>query len=219
MNNDLLTESSWKATAAKNKVKDNGLHRALADLERIDEDDHPAQLKAIAKVDQLANALKRSKEVSDNDAVVDYLNDLQKAAEAEEREINKAKASADKMAAIADKQEKQEEMYEAKLWAMLQKLKSARGSSFEFLLCEGPDKSALIVAPAIAAPHRQQLIQLTGGKRFIGPGTCRFDDGKYVFATDRAPSGLAKKLQLSIFNATKRRLPITVGTEAEDGEV
>jgi len=218
MNNKALTESGWKAIVAKYKVKDNGLQRALADYARVDEDDHAEQLKAIARIDQVASALAKNKDVAASEDVVDYLEDVQNAAEAEEREITKAKVTADKSAALADKQDKQEDAYEAKLWAMLQKVKSGRGTSYGFLYCEGPERNAVILAPAIGAPHRQQLMQLTGGKRLFGPGTCRFEEGKFVFGLDRPASGMAKKLQLAILESTKRRLPIVVGAEAEDGD-
>jgi len=122
MNNKALTESGWKAIVAKYKVKDNGLQRALADYARVDEDDHAEQLKAIARIDQVASALAKNKDVAASEDVVDYLEDVQNAAEAEEREITKAKVTADKSAALADKQDKQEDAYEAKLWAMLQKV-------------------------------------------------------------------------------------------------
>src|SRR5436190_16422604 len=159
MNNKALTESGWKAIAGKYKIKDNGLHRALAEYEQADEDDHDAQLAGIAKVNKLAGALQKDKAVAGNDAAVDYLDDVQDAADAGQREIAKAKVTAEKAEAIADKKEKQEDAYEAKLWMTLQKLKGSRGLSFEFLVCEGPDGCGVILAPAIQAQHRQQLMR------------------------------------------------------------
>src|SRR5690349_15459261 len=103
-----LTESGWKTVAGKNKVKDNGLQRALADYASTDEDDHTERLKGIARVNQLAAALQKAKDVAGNDAVTAYLDDVQDAADAEQREISKAKQTADKAEAIAKKQEKEE---------------------------------------------------------------------------------------------------------------
>src|SRR5207244_1299338 len=129
-----LTENGWKAILSKNnKVKDNGLQRALADFEDADKDDHAGQLAAIAKINKLADALQRSKDVEDNDAVKDYLDDVQDAADAEQKEISKARVAADKAEALAEKQEKQEEAFEAKLGVALQKLKSSQGLSYEFI--------------------------------------------------------------------------------------
>jgi hypothetical protein len=213
-----LTESGWKTIAGKHKVKDNGLQRALAAYENADEDDHTAQLADIAKVNQLAGALQRNNDIAGNDAVMEYLDDLQAAADARQKEISKARIAADKAETAAEKQEKQEDAYEAKLCAALQKLKSSKGLSYEFLLCDAPDACAVVLAPRIAGPHKQQLTQLTGGRRFFGPGSCRFENGKYVFATDRPASGLAKKLQAALFTYTGRRLPVAIGGETEDGE-
>jgi len=214
-----LTEAGWKAILGKNKdIKDNGLQRALADYERADEDDHEAQLAGVAKVNKLAAALQQNKGVAGNDAIVDYLDDVQDAADAEQKEIAKAKVTADKAEALAEKQEKQENAFEAKLGATLQKLKSSHGVSYQFILCEGPDGCKVMVGPVIQAQHRQQLIQMSHGKKVFGPGSCRFEDGKYLFVLERAPSGLAKKLQLALLESTGRRLPIVLGDEAEDGE-
>ncbi len=218
MNPKELTESGWKAIAGKYKIKDNGLLRALAQYEDADDDDHAAQMAGIAKVNQLAAALQRNKDVADNDAVVDYLDEVQEAADAEQREIAKAKVTADKAEAAAEKQEKEEDNYEAKLRVALQKLKSAQGTSSEFLLCDAPDGCAVIIAPTISAQHRQQLMRITGGRRLVGPGTCRFENGKYVFVTDRPVSGMVKKLQAALLKHTGRRLPVMLGEESAEGD-
>jgi len=81
MDPKILTENGWKAVAQKSKIKDNGLQRALAAYERIDDDEHEDRLKAIATVNQLAGSLGRSKEVAAVPAVVNYLDDLLSAAE------------------------------------------------------------------------------------------------------------------------------------------
>jgi hypothetical protein len=211
-----LNESAWKSIAAKNKIKDNGLLRALADYDGTDEDDHAARLAGIAKVNKLAAALQKDKAVAENDAAVDYLDDVQDAASAEQKAIANAKVTADKAEALAKKKEMEEDKLDAKLGAALQKIKG--GASFEFLACEGPERCAVILAPAIQVQQRQQLMRLTGGKRFYGPGSCRYENGKYVFGMERPASGLAKKLQAAILADTGRRIALLVGAESEDGE-
>jgi peptidoglycan hydrolase-like protein with peptidoglycan-binding domain len=60
---------------------------------------------------------------------------------------------------------------------------------------------------------------VTGSKRFLHVGTCRFDDGKFVFGTEQPVTGLARKVQDSIKNFTGKKLPIKIGNEsAEEGE-
>ena len=60
MDPKLLTESGWKATASKFKIKDNGLQRALAAYEKLDDDEHDDRI-AGSPGEQLADALKRAK--------------------------------------------------------------------------------------------------------------------------------------------------------------
>ena len=63
MDAKLLTENNWKTTYAKFKVKDNGLHRALAAYEKLPDDKYDDRLKGIASVSKFAGDLKKVKEV------------------------------------------------------------------------------------------------------------------------------------------------------------
>src|SRR5580765_3545296 len=103
MDPKLLTESGWKATASKYKIKDNGLQRALAAYEKLDDDEHDDRIEGIDSVSKLAGALKRAREVAAAPDVVEYLDDVIDAAESEKREITKAKAAADKAEAMTQK--------------------------------------------------------------------------------------------------------------------
>src|SRR6266446_2603085 len=98
MDAKLLTESGWKTVAAKSKVKDNGLQRALAVYEKLPDDKFAERLKAIGSVNLLAGNLKKSKDVAAIPAVIDYLADLVRAADSEEGAIIKGKALAEKSA-------------------------------------------------------------------------------------------------------------------------
>src|SRR6266542_5743786 len=98
--NPKLTEDGWKAVALKFKVKDRDLQRALSVYEFIDENEYQDRLKEIANISRLAAALKKSKEIIPLPAVVKYLADVVSAAESEQREINKAKALAEKTEAM-----------------------------------------------------------------------------------------------------------------------
>src|SRR5437868_5949962 len=98
-----LSENGWKAFVAKYKVKDNGLQKALATYEKLDDDAHDECLRTIAAVSQLANTLKRAKEVAAAAPVLKYLSELASAAETEKSDVAKLKAAADKAQADADK--------------------------------------------------------------------------------------------------------------------
>ena len=96
MNSNLISESSWKTTALKFKVKDNGLQRALAAYEGMGEQDYEDRLKGIAAVCQMAGTLKKAREVILLPDVFKYLAGLTLAAEAARAEIAKAKADSAK---------------------------------------------------------------------------------------------------------------------------
>jgi hypothetical protein len=96
MDDKLLTENAWKAVAAKFKVKDNGLQRALASYEKLHDDQLAERLKALESVDRFAGTLKKTKEVAAVPEVVKYLAEVLGAVDAEQREIAKARALAAK---------------------------------------------------------------------------------------------------------------------------
>src|SRR5215470_12812142 len=156
MDPKLLTQNGWRAVVQKYKVKDNGLLRALADYENVDEKDHAEKLKAVAKVNQLAANLEKVKEVAANKPVMEYLDDVQDAADEEQRELAKAKITADKAEAIAKKQEAIEDKYEVKLWAMLQKIKGSRGLTYECVVSLS-QPLGVNIAPKIMQMHKDQL--------------------------------------------------------------
>jgi len=93
MDNKLLTEKAWKDLAQKLKVKDNGLQRALATYEKLDENRFADRMKAIVAVGQLAGNLKKAKEVAAIPEVAKYLTDVAAASETERKQIEAAVAA------------------------------------------------------------------------------------------------------------------------------
>jgi hypothetical protein len=231
MDSKLLTENGWKMIALKFKVKDNGLQRALAAYEKLDEQAHEERLKTIASVSQLAGTLKKVKEVAAVPEVVKYLANVADTAESQKSEIAKAKALAAKTEAMTQKkadaeakereqeeeQEAEEGDYHVKLLAAFQKLKGAKDVAYEFIVCDAKPHCGLMVAKRITPKHKEELTRITGGsKRFLHTGTCQFVDGKFDFRMEQPVSGLARKLQDSIKNFTGKKLPIKVGTESAE---
>ncbi len=98
-----LSDSGWKDTAAKNKIKDNGLLNTLVAFKRVGEDKHDETLKVLEEALKLAGQLKKAKDVAAAPAAVKYLAELASAAEAAQRETIKAKAEATKKAETAAK--------------------------------------------------------------------------------------------------------------------
>jgi hypothetical protein len=230
MNAKALTESGWKAVVSKFKVKDNGLQKALAAYEKLDDQNFEQRAKAVALICQFATALSKVKDLADD--AVDYIDGILEAGEAEKAGLSKEQAAATKAAAEAkkkedaaakegdeeDEDEEEEGDYKVKLLAAFQKLKGAKDVAFQFIVCDAKPHCGLMLAKKISTKHRQLLTDLTGSKRFLHLGTCQFESGKFVFTMEKPVSGLARKLQDSVKNFTGKKLPIKVGTETAEAE-
>jgi hypothetical protein len=89
----------------------------------------------------------------------------------------------------------------------------------QFLVCDAKPCIALMVARKISPKHKEELTRVTeGSKRFPHLGQCRFEDGYYIFDTDKPAPGLARKIQASLKFHTGKKLPIRVGTESAEEE-
>jgi hypothetical protein len=236
MDAKILTEEGWAEITKKFKeVKDNGLQKALFFYWTLDEDDFDFRLKAIGKVAALAGALKTAKEVKVLPEVVKYLTNLVNAAKAEEGAIKKAAALAEKTAkaeAIAKDKEKAEgeeekedpvvEQYQKILNTNIARAKNNTGVSFEYIVCVGDSGYNVMVAPAITAQHKAVLSKISNSRKFLPPGgepgTCRFENNGFTFDVPKAVLGLAKGLQVSILQYTKKKYKIKVGLESEEGD-
>src|SRR5947207_2780168 len=108
MDPKLLTEHGWKTTAVRCKIKDNGLQRALASYENLEDHEHEDRLKAVSSLTQLAGSLKKAKEVTASPEVLKYLAELLLALQAEQREITKAQALEARTEATNAKKEAEE---------------------------------------------------------------------------------------------------------------
>jgi hypothetical protein len=191
----------------------------------LDEEKFLERQKAIAAVSQFATNLQKTDAVSGVPQLAEYLDDLADAAEGAKRQIVQEKALAEKAAkasavaaktesAEAKKQEEQENKFETRLLTALQKVKSA-SDGFEFIVCDAKPFCGVMLAKVITTQHKTELTEMTeGSKRFLPIGTCRFESGKYVFGMERAPSGLAQKIQQSIQHFTGKRFPVVVGQES-----
>ncbi len=214
MDPKLLTESGLKAVLSKHKIKDNGLQRALAAYDKLDDDAHDDCLETIAQIGKLAAALKKVKEVAANDAVVEYLEDLLDAADSEEKEVTKAKAAAEKEASKkgdqdedeGEEEEEEEGEYADRLLSALKKLKSMSGKPMKYLVCDARPFCGLMVARRISPKHKEELTELTGGsKKFLHIGECNFENGAYVFTSEQSVPGLARRLQKAVKNHTGKK--------------
>jgi hypothetical protein len=224
----MLSQNVWKTMSAKFKVKEPDLQKALAEYDSLGDDEHDELLACATEIKKLALEFKKSKEVAANSALVKYLAEMVSAAEAEQRDVTKDKAQAEKENATrkkaeeqeGDEDEEQEEEadYKGMLTAALRKLKGAKDVSYQFIVCDAKPHCAVMVAKRISTKHREELTKITGSKRFLHLGECRFDDGHFVFSTEKPVPGLARKLQDSLKHHTGKKHPIMVGTETADSD-
>ena len=240
----VFSEGGWREIMRRHEVEDNGLQRAIAAYNRIEEEEFDDRLAGVAEVIRLVAALRRDREVVSNSAVVRYLTQLAAAAETEKRDIareqaeaaraqaQQAKIQAQAERARARREEEEEDHeedgeedeeddgagYRERILQILNKLKGSRDLVFQALICDAKPRFALMLARRIGAPHRQQLMELTGSRKFLRIANCQFQDGKFVIDLDRPPSGLARKLQESIKFFTGRRFTFVVGGQNSEDE-
>jgi hypothetical protein len=229
--NKALDDAAWKNLVQKNKIKDNGLLKALATYTGLEDDAHEQSLKCLASISQLAANLKKVKEVAAAEDVVDYLADVVDAATAEKAAVTKAAAAAAKAETEAQKKadaEANEDDGEedetadsiTKLKNALKSLRTAKTPYF-FLVCDVKPYGLIISRKDIRKNSmvKKELAQLAGGStRTPRFGECRFENGKLVFEMVKPPGGLARILQKWIKANTGLGLKVMVGTESAEEE-
>jgi hypothetical protein len=236
MSEKSLTENGWKVIVQKFKVKDNGLQKALAAYEKLDEAKFAERLKAIAAVAQLATNLQKAREIAALKDVDNYLDEMLEAAKGVPAGIKAAQAEAAKQAMAAKKQEQADQKSAAagaeedeeeetgdsyaKLKKALQTIKTAK-QPYYFLVCDAKPYGLLISKKDIRknSEARKELGKLAGGTtRPPKVGECRFENGKHVFEMEKPPSGLARILQKWVKEATGVGIKVMVGTESAEDE-
>jgi len=106
--------------------------------------------------------------------------------------------------------------YAQTLAGALQRLKSAKDTSYRFIVCDAKPHIGVMVAKQITAKHKEELTKATGSKRLLASGECRFEDGHFVFTPENPVSGLARKVQAAVQFHTGKKYQIQVGSESAD---
>ncbi len=91
-----LADAAWKDVAAKNKLRDNGLLKALEKLKRLDDDEHDDAAKTLDEAIKLAGQLKKDKAVAAVPAATKFIAEMLAAADTAQRDVAKAKAEHEK---------------------------------------------------------------------------------------------------------------------------
>lgn len=228
-----LADAGWKDIASKNKVKDNGLTKALEKLKRVGDDEHDEKEKILEEVQKLVTQLKKDKTVTAAPPVVKYLADVEDDADkaareaakakAEHEKEQKAKAAADKKAAAKKDDEEDEddqespELLTTKLTPLVKQV--TRGKTMQALVAKSGKQVRLMLSLKQIPPARRKMLaeELGGGSTKYYTGTCSLQGGIITFNLSAEVAGLTKLVKLALLEQTGLRFN-KVKCVGEDGD-
>ena len=230
-----LSDSGWKDVSSKNKIKDNGLLKLLADHKRIDEARHDEAIASLDQIVKLATQLKKTKEVAAASAAAKYVNELTQAAESDRSAIVKAKTEAEKKAKVEAEAKKQDAkktsqdedgddddessaLLTTKMIPLLRQVN--KGETMHVLVARAGKQVKVMMSRKPIAPARRKILAdelgVSGGVKYFG-GHCVKEDGATTFVLKSEVTGLAKLLKLALLNQTGMRVK-KLSCRGEDGE-
>lgn len=234
MSSKFLSDSGWKDVAAKNKIKDNGLLKILADHKRIGDDKHDDALESLDQILKLATQLKKAKDVGAASGAAKYVAEVIDAAEADRRVVMKAKAEADKVNAKAeadtkakaaadkkdDDDDDDEEVSTLLTTKMVPLLRAVnKGESMHALVASAGKQVAVMLSRKPISPSRRKLLADElggiGGIKYL-VGHCVREEHMTTFVLKTQVAGLAKRLKVALLQQTGLRVKLRA--RGEDGE-
>lgn len=230
-----LLEAGWKDLVAKNKLKDNGLLRALERLKRVDDEAYDDQLEVLAGIAKLVAQLKKDKAVAAVKDAARYLAEVEGDAEAalrdaakaraEHEKAQKAKAEAEKKATARrgkdededDEENESPELLTSKLKPLLKLV--AKGQSMHALLAKSGKRVVVMLSRKPIPPARRKMLadQLGGGSTKYYPGTCSLEAGAMTFQLRNEVAGMAKLVKVALLQQTGLRLN-KIKCRGDDGD-
>jgi len=230
-----LSDAGWKDIASKNKIKDNGLLKALADHKRLDPDKHDQALDSLDEIIKLAAQLKKAKDVVAASAALKYIGELTNAAEGDRRAAVKAKADAGKSAEAearkrqdeekksrkgedeGEEEEDSSELLTTKMVPLLRQVK--KGEMMHALIASTGKQVVVLLSRKQISPARRKLLAdelgVSGGVKYF-VGHCLQEEGMATFVLKTQVAGLAKKLKLALLEQTGMR--VNLRCRGEDGD-
>jgi hypothetical protein len=232
-----LNDAGWKVIASKNKIKDNGLLKALEMLKKVDDEEKPDEAaKILAAANKLALALRKDKTVAPLDDVVKYLGDMLDALATTERAVEKAKAAAEKAAkakAAAEKKvaakakveddEEDDEDAASKELLTTKQLPLLRmvlkGQKLQTLVAKSGKNVVMMLSRKPIPPARRRMLSehLGGGSAKYYPGVCSLEAGTVTFTLSAEVAGLTKLVKAALLQQTGLRVN-KVKCRGDDGD-
>lgn len=207
-----LTEADWKKFAKGRDLKDAGLLKALAVLDKAG--DAEDRLKALTVVTKEADALRKlaksDKEVSAQ------LDAIDKSIEREEKQARSDLKAAEAQSA-ADEEEDTPALLTSKMVPLLRMVR--KGEPMQALIANAGKEVAVLLSRRPIAPSRRKLLQDYLQASTVKPitGTCLFEENAYTFVVQSQAAGLAKKLKAALLKQVELRLKVRV--RGDDGEL
>ncbi|MBL8363146.1 MAG: hypothetical protein JNN18_21850 [Rubrivivax sp.] len=238
-----LSDRGWKDVTSDNKVKDNGLQKALEKLAKVADDAHDEAAKALSEVTKLAQALKKDRAVAAMAEVVKYLGSMIDAADAAAKLVEKDQAAQEKKqkaqaAADAKKKKKDEEedaaaedeedgeddetseLLTTKFKPLLKLVQ--KGDKLYTLVAKSGKKVVIMLSRKPIPPARRRILSeaLGGGSTKYYPGTCSLEAGVVTFHLSAEVAGLTKLVKLALLEQSGIRVNKVVcrGEDGEDNE-
>lgn len=236
-----LSDRGWKEIASDNKVKDNGLQKALEKLAKVADDAHDEAAKALSEVIRLAQALKKDRAVAAMAEVVkvlgsmiDAAEDAAKLVEKDQAEQEKKQKAAQKAQAAAEARKKKDdddeeadaededddetsELLTTKFKPLLKLVQ--KGDKLYTLVAKSGKKVVIMLSRKPIPPARRRILAeaLGGGSTKYYPGTCSLDAGVVTFHLSAEVAGLTKLVKLALLEQSGIRVN-KVLCRGEDGE-
>ncbi len=219
-----LTKSAWETEAKKHHLDDKTLSKALGTYEKCNEEDLPAQEKALDEVDKAAGALKKNKAYKE---VADYLDEVADACEHAQKELAKRieEEEAEEEDGGGDEElaELTKDLAKQLKAAMGQVKGHAPGDPIEPGVAPEPGKqlkflayvaggaTSVIVAKRVGGSTRKlaaKLAGVSGGK--YHSGDCIYEKNAYTFVLDQPPGGFAHKVSVALQEETGQKYKVRV---------
>lgn len=221
MGDKYLSEKEWKSFSKNPAVKDAGLIKALAAVEKAERAGSDEQLKALDELDRQAELLLKANK-SDK-LLANYLGEMDRAAAKLRKELEKALAQA------GDKDAEDEEPGSAlldpkRLLAQLTLCRRDPERTVEFGFVDAKDKQGAVLAmsPKMSGRKLFAKLQAETGVKTGAYGSAWVDGASLMLQLDKPLSGLVKKVRVPVrecgFKISKAVLWNADGTVFEQDE-
>lgn len=208
----LLTETAWKSFAKGKDLDDAALLKSLAKLGKVNDDKHDDVLSALTELEGvlnkqvIANAKRKEKDVKE---VKDQLHDMLSALERQRKQVN-----ADKDAKAEADEEESPAQLTSKMLPLIRTLRKG-DDRFNAVIGVAKGEAAVLISRKSVGGGQKKVVaaELGGSGVQYAVGTCFFEKGALIFAVDKSPGQLAKKVRDALIKQVELKLKVKIRTD------